>query len=356
MRTSIIAVCLFFVTKTVGMFAGFELTNGIHQTDFLSELWATPYVETEPSQGQITITSFEKSTGEPIKDVMYQVRSTSESNVVSFQIVTDETGTAVSPELDYGNYVVRPLKAPVGFAQAPQLQEVTLTEPNQEVSFDYQIDDHIKQFSIEEGNLDISQLMLPVDTLLQNPELPNGCEITSATALLHYWGYEVSKTTMSDFYLPKQPFEWKFGKLFGPDPFVAYAGEPRSASGFYSFSPPIVQAVNDYLNDVEGAHQAVDLSGSSREEILAQLDQGHPVAVWVTLDFSAPRWNYSWYLTDSGEYYKALVNLHVVVLHGYDGNQLQIMNPLKGHMEVDADMFFTNYEQMGYHAMTIVKQ
>jgi hypothetical protein len=67
---------------------------------------------------------------------------------------------------------------------------------------------------------------IPVSTLLQEPELPNGCEIVSLTAILNYYGYNVSKVIMADQHLPKQDFIRVDGKLFGPDPYKTYAGSP----------------------------------------------------------------------------------------------------------------------------------
>ncbi len=43
---------------------------------------------------------------------------------------------------------------------------------------------------------------IPVNCILQNPELPTGCEATSLTMVLNYWGYTVSKVTIAGQYLP----------------------------------------------------------------------------------------------------------------------------------------------------------
>ena len=51
---------------------------------------------------------------------------------------------------------------------------------------------------------------LNVKCVLQNPELPTGCEITALTIVLNYLGYDVDKLTMADKYLDKGPV----GKLY----------------------------------------------------------------------------------------------------------------------------------------------
>ncbi len=57
------------------------------------------------------------------------------------------------------------------------------------------------QIAVEKPEVD--KVFIPIETILQLPELPNGCEITSLTTLLTFYGYEVTKTVMADKYLPK---------------------------------------------------------------------------------------------------------------------------------------------------------
>ena len=69
---------------------------------------------------------------------------------------------------------------------------------------------------------------------MQNPELPHGCEITSLTAVLNYFGMNVSKLEMTDKYLPKQEIRTEGNQRFGPNPNEAFAGNPRDkARGMY---------------------------------------------------------------------------------------------------------------------------
>lgn len=46
-----------------------------------------------------------------------------------------------------------------------------------------------------------SQFKLDVEPILQLPELPTGCEITSLATVLNYYGYDISKTQLADEYL-----------------------------------------------------------------------------------------------------------------------------------------------------------
>lgn len=205
-----------------------------------------------------------------------------------------------------------------------------------------------------EGELKISEVFIPVKTVKQLPELPHGCEITSLTAILNTYGFDVSKTVMADQYLPKQPFAWKDKRRYGANPYKAYAGNPRSQTGgFFSYVPPIMEAAEKFKKKVRVDFETRDLSGSTREEIIKQLNKGTPVIVWVTLDLGKPRLNYTWYFHDSGEKFTAPVNLHAVVLNGYDEKKVHVMNPLVGQMTYDAAAFFKSYQELGSHAMTL---
>ncbi|MEH7234569.1 C39 family peptidase [Bacillus sp. JJ1562] len=197
------------------------------------------------------------------------------------------------------------------------------------------------------------EVFIPVEKVLQLPELPNGCEITSLTSILNFHGYHVTKLDMADNYLQKEPFTTINNVLYGPDPHKAYAGNPRQWSGFFSYAPPIVQAAKTYLGEVGAELEPVDLSGSSREEIMMELEEGNPVVVWVTLDLSEKKVNYSWNIHDTNTKFDAPTNLHSVVLNGYVGDTVHVMDPLQGQIIYDADAFFASYEDLGSHAMTV---
>ena len=111
---------------------------------------------------------------------------------------------------------------------------------------------HVKKYEwTKEEGMTIKEVFISVDTVLQRPELPQGCEIVALTAVLNTYGYEVTKTKMADLFLPKMQFSFKNGKLYGPNPYKAYAGNPRSEKGFFVYAPPIVEAAKKYLNDTK---------------------------------------------------------------------------------------------------------
>ena len=90
------------------------------------------------------------------------------------------------------------------------------------------------------------EILLPVPQVLQNPELPNGCEITSLCEVLRYWGFAADKCDLADHYLPRS------ARWYGADPDRVYMGDPHKddgspETGYYCFAGPVVAAANAYL-------------------------------------------------------------------------------------------------------------
>lgn len=196
---------------------------------------------------------------------------------------------------------------------------------------------------------------IAVPTVMQNPELPNGCEITSLTAILNYYGLNEDKMDLTKHYMPSVKVTKKGNQLYGPDPNVAYAGDPSKLNhGYYVFAPPIVEAANQALLDNKSSFKAMDLTNASREELIDYVKSGVPVLTWVTIDLKKPRTNGSWIVNGTNKKHLIYRNLHAVVLTGYENGKVTIMNPLKGYETIDADLFFKRYEELGSHAVVVL--
>lgn len=185
---------------------------------------------------------------------------------------------------------------------------------------------------------------LSVKNILQKPELPNGCEITSTTIALNYLGYKVDKVTMADVYLDcEKPYS-------EVDPEKAYMGNPHN-TGWYCYPPVIVEAVNEYLDaHNETGHRATDISGASYEELTSLIDKGTPVIFWATLYFNQP-WHWTKFTLPNGElpYY----NLHCLVMTGYDADYVYIADPLGLNTKISTDKFVDIFQVMGSRAVKI---
>ncbi len=193
-----------------------------------------------------------------------------------------------------------------------------------------------------------------VPVILQNPELPHGCEITTLTSVLNYYGAEISKLEMDQNYLPKQSFEYKMRKKYGPNPNQAYGGEPSNLrTGTYVFAEPIIKAANNFINERKIDLQAKNISGSTIEDITNYIRQGIPVITWVTLDLSPPKVKGGWIVEETGEYHQMYQNLHTMVLLSVENNTVEVMDPLKGIITLDKRAFFNSYEAMGEQAVVV---
>lgn len=159
------------------------------------------------------------------------------------------------------------LKNPTFAEIVKEIKELEQTEENTVV---------VRQSSIDPTGLSKRNVKLNVKCILQNPELPTGCEITSLTTVLNYYGYNVSKTTMSDDFLEKSNDEVAdFWKMF--------LGNPRSEGGFGCYAQPITDAANKYLKTQDNNYIAINYSGTQFEKLLQEVESGNPVIIWSTM-------------------------------------------------------------------------
>lgn len=195
---------------------------------------------------------------------------------------------------------------------------------------------------------------LKVPVVLQNPEFPNGCEVTSLTAILNYYGIKIDKMKVND-YLPKSKVYTKNGVMYGPDPNKAYAGNPKKKDGgYYVYAPPLVEAANQILAENNADFRAMDITKATKEELINYVKSGVPVLTLVTIDWKKPTTLGYWIIDGTKNKHNIYKNLHAVVMTGYENGKVTIMNPLKGIEKIDENTFFRSYEQLGSHALVVL--
>ncbi|WP_341201346.1 C39 family peptidase [Planomicrobium okeanokoites] len=280
--------------------------------------------------------------GQPLENYLLYIIDTSTSTLVDV-IKSDEPGEMKADALvDGKEYRIRIVRADTD-SGAVKLAEETM--------YLHQPDDLPTTI---ETYVEREATHINVPILMQDPELPNGCEITTLTSALNHYRLKVSKTTMADDYLPKSSFTFKNGKRFGPDPHQAYAGDPRKANGgWYVFAEPIVEAAKGIIDSKSSRLIAENVSGSTKEEILSYTDRNIPVIVWVTLDLSPPVTSGGWYIEETGDFHPSYSNLHSVVLDGWEDGNVYVMDPLKGRVSYPEKMFFDSYQAMGSQAVIV---
>lgn len=128
---------------------------------------------------------------------------------------------------------------------------------------------------------------LDVKCVLQNPELPTGCEITALTIVLNYLGYDVDKLTLADNFLDK-------GRVGETSPYKAFVGNPRDEDACGAFAPVIVNSAKRYLYSENSDMNVYNVTGADYSELVDYVDNGHPVLVWETMWMAKPHIAAEW--------------------------------------------------------------
>lgn len=157
--------------------------------------------------------------------------------------------------------------------------------------------------------------------LCQFPELPTGCEITSLSMVLNYYGFSADKCDLSDNYLVKGPI----GTTNFWDTFV---GDPRKSDAYGCYAPAIVDAANAYLDQYNDGLQAFDVSGSTLHGLYDYIDMGLPVIIWGTVDCQEGAYSTKWVI--DGETITWYAPEHCLVLVGYDEDNVWVADPAAG--------------------------
>lgn len=182
-------------------------------------------------------------------------------------------------------------------------------------------------------------IMLDLPLIKQNPELKYGCEVTSTAMMLQYSGASVDKMELyKKIRKDDDPLVEKGEDIISwGDPDVGFVGDMTGKNkGYATFDKPIEDLVNQYT----GGH-AVNLTNKSFSQVISHLSKSYPVVVWTTGDYRLPnRWE-AW--EHEGETIKTPLDLHVVVLVGYDKDYVYVNDPLSGKKQEKINR--TQFEQ-----------
>lgn len=189
----------------------------------------------------------------------------------------------------------------------------------------------------------------------QLPELPTGCEITSATMLANYYGLAATKTELNE-YLPQSgdiDISTILGKRYGPDPDEEFIGETTSEDGCYCDPGPIVEALNGYFAEKSSSYTAQDITGTSPSKLYELVANGTPVEVWVTIDLEKRQVDSTWYSEVDGSKVQIDSNDHAMVLIGYTPDSVILADPLEGIVTYPKSVFESSYRSRGEMALII---
>ena len=239
------------------------------------------------------------------------------------------------------------------------LPETTAPEPTPTIPQTTATDPPTSEYLIS-GDLPTTYSM-EVDPILQLPELPTGCEITTLAMLLDAVGFQVDKVQLAEGYLTcKSEGEATFQQ--------AFIGSPYDSAGYGCYAPVIVDTARKYLAAQNSGRIVKDLTGAKFEDLLREVASNHPVAIWASINlvdiqevYAYTIYNYTETNSDGSTstpknldvYW--LENEHVYLLKGYDldRNVVIVNDSLNGEMEYDMNRFKECYEQCYKQAVII---
>ncbi|GEM_PF-7113590 len=189
--------------------------------------------------------------------------------------------------------------------------------------------------------------LLEVENILQEPELPTGCESVSLAMALNSLGFDVGKTEIADNYLPyAEEIE---------DITIAYIGDPYSYEGAGIYAPGLAVTANRYLHSQGSSYRAYNATGLELEELFQYLVMDRPVCIWVTMYYDDVMETEASSEFRGREYYWYW-NEHCVMLAGYDMEEgvVGIQDPMLGEVWMDMDIVKDIYDTIGKMAIVII--
>ncbi|MCM1578340.1 MAG: C39 family peptidase [Ruminococcus sp.] len=204
---------------------------------------------------------------------------------------------------------------------------------------------------------DSNSVYIDMENILQNPELPVGCEITALTTLLRFYGFNAEKTDMARNYLPTSwgNARYEDGKTYKDSFYDYFIGDPFS-KGYGCFSPAVEKAANSYISSHGGGVTVKNISGCHPDTLYEYLIAGTPVLCWATDGMIEPEFYETWYDNATGEQLDWYLNEHCFVLAGFNisANTVTLNDPMKGIIDYNIDKFEIRFKQMHSQAIVLI--
>lgn len=201
-----------------------------------------------------------------------------------------------------------------------------------------------------------SSAEIKVESILQNPELPTGCELTTLTMLLNHSGFETDKISLMK-YMPMSGIYTYDGVRYGPDFRKVYPGNPTGNGGYGCYTPCMVTTASEYFRSAGIADWYLeDITGSDFNILLNYTALGKPVMVWATIGLIEPYDSLTW-VTPEKTAVTWRANEHTMLLTGYDkeNDVVYVNDPLKGSVKYPLKKFKLRYDEMGRYAAVLMK-
>jgi uncharacterized protein YvpB len=192
--------------------------------------------------------------------------------------------------------------------------------------------------------------MLTAPIISQNPELSNGCEITTLAMMLQYYGLKKSKLDL----LPEMKYDQtpvkidSNGKIiYWGNPNLGFVGDITGRSiGYGIYHTALMDLLKKYIPT------AIDLTGKSFEVLENKIAEGIPVEVWTTINYEELV-NWIEWDTSIGPI-RTTISEHAVLLVGYDKDNVYVNDPLSGlsQVQINKKLFIRTWEMMEKQAIS----
>lgn len=190
--------------------------------------------------------------------------------------------------------------------------------------------------------LTTKKYLLDVPLIKQNPELKYGCEVTSLAMMLQFAGVKTNKIELfSRIAKDPDPIQrTRTGDIISwGNPEHGFVGDMTGkTAGYAVFDQPMEDLVNHFLHG-----RAVNLTNQTFDEVLKHVAKGYPVVVWTTGDYRLPDRPESW--LHGNQTIHTPLDLHAVVIVGFDEKFVYINDPLSGKKQhpVDKQQFLGSW-------------
>lgn len=197
-----------------------------------------------------------------------------------------------------------------------------------------------------------SKVLLNAPLILQYPELPRGCEVTSLAMLLQHAGVMVDKLTLARAVKKDPtPYRRKNGIIHFGNPYTGFVGDMYSKrkKGLGVYHGPIADLAEQFL-----PARIIDLTGEDFTQVYNHLSNGSPVWVIINAKYKRlPKSDFETWKTPTGVI-KITYQEHSVLVTGYDEHYIYFNDPLSKvkNKKAPKDEFIASWVQMGKQAIT----
>lgn len=189
------------------------------------------------------------------------------------------------------------------------------------------------------------KLNVPLEN--QMPDLPNGCEVTSLSMLMNYYGIKVSKNELAETIQHVDSFT-DGGKYRG-NPHQGFVGHMTIANaGWCVYNEPLYNVARKYTSHIE------NITGSDFLSLLKLVSTGHPVMIITTTTFNKVNNMQTWD-TNTGKV-NVTPSSHACVITGYSKPKkvVYVNNPYGyKNQPVNWKNVQASYNQQGRQALYI---